>query len=621
MVGGYIGRLLRVDLTKGSISEESLPSEDVLRKYIGGIGLGLKILCDELPPDAKPLDPENRLILMTGPLTAAGVPGGSDTTVVTLNANTGYTVGTAHTHGFFAAFLKFAGYDGIIFQGASSTPVYLWVHDGEAELRDASALWGRDTHDTEDLIKDALRAEGWRRDISVAAIGPGGENLIHGAGIENDKHHIAAKGGGGVVMGSKRLKAIAVSGRGAVPLAHPKELFRVSEEWRKRPFPFIKPIGRMNFFAERGFYSVKNFLSPAWAAQGYHPAWLKATTDFKVSRVGCFSCPKACGYKVEIGYGPYRGRTVHLSPGGEGPEGAAGMTGMEEPGTIVYFHDKYNRLGLDTSPLGAAIGMAFECYERGILTKRDTDGLELRWGNAEALDKLLDKVVKREGFGQVLADGPAKAAERIGGDAPNRVVHMKGTGINMHDWRGAWGVMLAQTVAGCGPSWSGGYSNDFRVEPDIGVPQLSTPFTTEGKAKEVKGMQIRHNYDDSTGTCYFVALREVPNALHLLYEAMAAATGWEGFDMNEAFTVGERVINLQRLFNLRHGLTPANDLDVSPRLLEPPADGFAKGKTVAPYLKDMVLEYYELMGWDRETGKPLKKTLKRLGLEDMAKGV
>ena len=464
------------------------------------------------------------------------------------------------------------------------------------------------------MVKEAI---GLGEDISVAAIGPGGENLISGACIESDKHHLAAKGGVGGVMGSKKLKAIAVSGKRAVPIANPKELLAIAEEWRKKPYPWITPI--FHIFQERSAIAVKNMSSSAWGDE-YHRCWREAMDTFAITHTACFSCAKACAYKAEITTGPHKGKVVRLSFGGEGHEGAAGMVGISEPGTILWLHERYNRLGLDSSPVGCAISLAFECYEKGLLTKKDTDGLELTWGNAEAVEKLLDKVIRREGFGKILAEGPAKAAELIGGNAPEYAVHIKGTGINLHDWRGMWGILLGQIISDSGPAWTG-QGTEIRAEPDLGYPERAVPFVREGLVERLRKTHMKKIWDDSAGICVFVALRGIPNALHLLYDALAAVTGWKSYDLKEALTAGERIINLQRVFNIRHGLTPAHDLDVSPRLLEAPADGFAKGKAIGPYLKDLVQEYHELMGWDKETGKPLRKTLRRLDLGEVVKDI
>ena len=640
MAGGYMGKLLRVNLTQGTISEEMLPAEDVLRKYIGGAGLGVKILSDELPPAIAPLDPENRLIFMTGPLTGTLVPCANNTSIVFLNYETGYTVGTAHAHGYFGPYLKFAGYDGIIVQGEAKSPVYLWIHDGKAEIRDASKLWGKDTHETEDLVKEEI---GPVEDASVAAIGPAGENLIHGAGIQNDKHHLFAKGGVGAVMGSKKLKAIAVGGKltRGVPLADVQGLLAANEAWRnslyhsggaglwgvfgnidtgKKRYSGVGATSELMLKFATTLQAVTNLSDPSFGVQWVLPLYTEAL-KFKVKSVGCFSCNQECNYAAEITTGPYKGFVATLAGGGENMEGAAGMIGVMDAGTCFWLTDYYDRLGLDSSTPGCAISLAFECYERGIITKEDTDGLELKWGNAEAAIKLLDKLVRREGFGAVLADGPKKAAERIGGDAPKLAVHVKGGGMNLHDWRSAWSVLLGQAVAGAGPCWQAPGVDAFCSEPDLGYPKLSDdPVSAEGKPEAVAKTQRKKLWEDSIGICWF-GTWGVPGSLSFVPQAVAATTGWADFTPEEALTVGERVITLERIFNLKRGLTVESDLDVPPRLLDAPTSGIAEGKAFGDFFPGMLKEYYQIMGWDPETGRPLPETVKRLDLEEAAQGI
>jgi len=642
MLGGYVGKILRVDLTKEAITEEGLPSESTLRKYLGGLGLGLKILDEEQPVDVKPLDPENRMIFLTGPLTGTAVPSANNLAIITLSNETGYSVGSSHAHGYFAPYLKFAGYDGIIVKGAAKKPVYLWIRGGKAELRDASHIWGKDTHETQDLIKDEL---GDRSETSVAAIGPAGENLLAGGAIETDKHHLWAKGGVGSIMGSKKLKAIAVSTRGGkgIRISDAEGLLSVAREWQQAALS--PPVWAATISGPKGInqgywrYSGKLKEMPPWFRRykqsllavknlsdpAFGPVWGKGVYDeavkFKTKAVGCFSCPRGCGYTTHITTGPYKGVMTTLAGGGENMEGAAGMVGVTEPGTNFYLTDLYDRLGLDSSTPGCAISLAFECYERGIITKKDTEGLELKWGNGDAVITLLEKMVKREGFGAVLADGPKKAAERIGGEAPKYAVHIKGTGMNMHDWRSAWSVMLAQITGGASPCWQGAGVDAFSPEPDLGFPNLSDdPASAEGKAEAVWKTRSKKLLEDSLGICWFGAWG-VPGVMDFERRAIAATVGWKDFTVEEGLTLGHRVSTAQRLFGMKRGLTKENDLDVGQRLLEAPIAGLAAGKAFGDYIVDLIKQYYTLEGWDPESGRPLPTTLKRLGLEEMAKGL
>ncbi|MGD0919398.1 MAG: aldehyde ferredoxin oxidoreductase C-terminal domain-containing protein, partial [Thermodesulfobacteriota bacterium] len=370
----------------------------------------------------------------------------------------------------------------------------------------------------------------------------------------------------------------------------------------------------------RSLLAVKNLsdpeFGPKWGGAIYSEA-----TKFKTISVGCFSCPRGCTYATKITTGPYKGVVTTLGGGGENMEGAAGMVGVIEPGSNFFLTDLYDDLGLDSGTIGCAMALAFECYERGIITPKDTDGLELKWGNVDAVIKLLNKVVKREGFGAVLADGPKKAAERIGGDAPKYVVHIKGTGMNMHDWRSAWSVLLGQATAGAGPCWQGVGADAFSPEPDLGYTELTqAPSSPEGKAEALWKTRCKKLFEDSLGICWFAAWG-VPGIMDFERRAVAATVGWNDFTVEEALTLGHRVSTAQRLFNMKHGLTAENDFDVSPRLLEAPSAGFAAGKAFGDHIGELIKQYYTFEGWDPKTGKPLSKTIKRLGLEEMAKGL
>ncbi len=625
MAGGYIGRILRVDLTNGILRDEPLPPENVLRKYIGGLGLATKILYDEVPAGTKPLDPENRVVFLTGPLTGTPIPGSSNCSVVTLSHETGYTIGVGNTHGVFGAMMKFAGYDGVVFEGASPKPVYLWINDGKAELRDAASIWGKDTHETEDLVKADVGEPG----ASVSAIGPGGENLLAGACVETDKYHLAAKGGCGAVLGSKKLKAVAVYGTGGVRASDPAKLIEVSEAWRKRMFqePYA-PAGQVGSAGvTRGYEglghmsiaAVRNFSDPICGIE-YGANMTAEANRADIRPQGCFGCPIACSYRIEVATGPYAGYVATPAGGGEGMEGAAGMTGIVEPGTVWRMVDKYDRLGLDSGVVGSAIALCFECFERGLLTKEQTGGLELKWGNAEAAEKLLDMAIRREGLGQYIAEGPLRTAQAIGGEALNYVVQAKGTGINCHDLRMGFGVLFGQFISTIGPGWQALAADFLVAEPDLGFEQRSDPFDPTVKPHEARVTAIKKCFDDSLGTCMFNNVG-YHGQLGFAGRALGHAIGWDTISQDETLVIGERVLNLTRAFSIKHGYKPAFDLEISPRLLEAPKSGLAKGQSIAPYLKDMILEYYRLMDWDAETGRPSKAKLKSLELDDLIPGL
>jgi aldehyde:ferredoxin oxidoreductase len=622
MLGGYVGKLLRVDLSAGTISEEPLPSDDILRKYIGGLGLGAKIIYDEVPLSVNALDPENRLVIMTGPLTGTNVPSASDWTVTSIRHELdSKTIQGSHSHGYWGAFLKMNGIDGIIFQGAASNPVYLWIHDGEVELRDASQFWGLDTHDTEDAIKAELGSESI---VSVAAIGPAGENLVSSASIENDKHHAASKGMG-CVMGSKKLKAVAVNrGPHKVTAAKPKELAQVAQTWRKAVVPqyvrahAVRRVPPPDAPEAPYFTAGMNLSDPEWS-KAARTAWMRDAQKWDVEVKSCWACPGPCSYVAKITTGPHAGYEATLNGGFENTEGGGMMAGVDEPGTVAYLTDLVDRLGIDSGTISSAIALAIEAYEAEILTREKTGGLELHWGDAEMTERLWRMAANQEGFGKVLSEGPKKTAEYIGGEALNMAVHAKGAGINLHDWRARPSIILGQMTAPAGPCWQGSLGVEGFPEPDLGITGMD-PWSQVGKGEPLGKTQMRATFEDCNGVCWFAAnlqARRIPGYHTWLAQTIAYATGWDDFSPEEVLEVGERVMNLQKVHAIRRGMTKADDLDIGPRLVDPHKTGLTKGLDIRPDLEYMVEDFYEGMGWDRESGKPLPETLRRLGLEDL----
>ncbi len=620
MRGGYVGKLLRVNLTNRMVRDEPLPDEATLRKYIGGTGLATKILYDEVPPHIQASDPANRIVFMTGPLTGTPAPSSSNTTIASLHWDLPYASGNCHIHGVFGAYLKFAGYDGIIIEGAASEPVWLAIHDGQATLHDAGQLWGKDIRETQDLVKEELGEP----EASVAAIGPAGENLLRGASLRSDYNHTGAKGGIGAVMGSKKLKAVAVYGRKrGIKLADPKALLDVGLEWRhnlmhncKGPASLLMDGGittGLSVLGELYMAAVKNLSDPEFGME-YGQALVDLAKTSKVTARPCINCPIGCPYDFVIGDGPYKGYVMSNSGGAENMEGLGGMTGCKG-GAALMLTDLCDRLGFDSAEPGIAIALAIEAYQRGSLTKERTGGLELRWGDAETVAVLLRMIVHREGFGAVLAQGVGKTAEYIGGDAAQWAVHVKGVGPNIHDWRVAWQALLGQAVSNAGPVIEGQGVDAFAAEPDLGFQEKTPRFDHEAAPDGVRKTAVKKMWEDCIGTCWFGS-EGVVGSTRFEPQAVSAAVGWE-FTPEEAALIGERIMQLQRVFNLRRGLKPDMDLDVGPRLLAAPTAGPAKDHPVGPHFRDMVMDYYELLGWDKETGRPTQETLSRVGLEEL----
>ncbi len=614
MKGGYAGKVVYVDLSGHKIWEQDLPNENILRAWIGCWGLGLRMLYDMVPPGVSARDPENPMIFWNGPLTAAEVPGNTNISLATKNFNTDFTAGRSHTHGNLGINMKKAGYDGLIITGCSEQPAYLFLNDNGVELRDAGLLWGKDTHETEDILKRELGES-----ISVAAIGPAGENLCAGGMICNDRNHSMAHSGVGSVMGSKKLKAIVTQGSKKFPIAHPERM----SETRNRFYKVVMDGNRYKRGAKgqakRGDFRGTFKMLGSFVGKNFQEAFEEfgiGTNKHELTSRPCLGCPYGCPMDIKLLSGPHKGLLVTASGGSEGPEGAGAIFGIANPEEWLYILELYDRLGIEASVAGSTIAMAIEAFEKGMLTTKDTDGLELRWGDVQVVEKMLRKMIYKEGFGAILALGPLEAARTIGGDAPHFAVHIKGSGMNLHEWRNAWGMLLCHIVSG-GSGWPGTAADMIGPEPDAGYPQITDYFDFRAKPLEARKTGILKFMRDTLGVCGFMTWN-MAGANEITREALNVVTGWD-ITVEELWEIGERVMNLERAFNVRHGLTPEDDYNISPRLLEAPKDGRAAGKTIAPYLRGMVDRYYRLMGWDIKTGKPLKATLKRLGLDDVAK--
>lgn len=635
--GGYGAHILRVDLTRGTIRKEPLPSEDVLRRYVGGTGLGLYYLLKHMPDKGKPTDPDAPFIFMTGPLAGTPAPSSSNWVTICLHYSIPYAAGVGHGHGFWAAYLKHAGYEGIIFTGKASKPVYLWIDDAKVELRDASGVWGQGTRETERLIKREL---GDDEHISVACIGTAGEALLPGASVKADRNHGAGKGSPGAIMGSKLLKAVAVRGTGKVALARPEALVDTAVEWENNilqkdpdksvlnqaPAVSLKDGGISNSYGirlgKRFRVAGKNMTDPEWG-DGFATRFVEGCARWRIVPKPSYNCEIGCAYDVHISDGPFSGMVVSTCGGGEQHEGAAAMIGVTEADAGLIMVDLYDDIGVESGTFGSIIGMAFEAYNKGYLTKDDTGGLELTWGNWQAAMDLIDKMIKHEGFGGKLAAGLKEAPAALGRekglvDEFSRItLHVKGAGINLHDWRPFMSAIFGFVMAGTGPSHQG-WGVDWIPEPQLGYGSImpgvvDTQEEALKKVDAVRQTQFAKIFCDNLGICMFASLG-VKDSMRLSTRALAQAVGWDDYTSHEGLLCGERITNLMRLVYARRGFEKSDEFDISHRYLEPAPAGPSKGKTLAPFLPAMVDEYYRQMGWDVETGLPLPETLQRLGI-------
>jgi len=611
-VFGYAGKILRIDLTNGESTAEVL-DEGFLRKYIGGASLGIKFLYDEVPPGVEWHDPENRLFLGSGPLGGTRIGGSGSITVVTKGALTNGMTST-QANGFFGAFLRFSGFDGIILQGAAPTWVYLYINDGIIEIRDATHLAGKDNFEVHHMIKQELQKKD--NEISVLSIGPAGENLVRFACILTDKGHIAAHNGVGAVMGSKKLKAIIVSRRtNAIPLKDKQALSRLAKEILSNTLmdKFLNEISREGTvggvvsLTKAGVIPVKNYTTSIHAIDAdkldaYSCQSIRA--KFKAKPAPCWACSAKHCCKMEITEGKYTGRKVE-EPEYEAMAAFSSLVGIDDVTMSVVLANEVDRLGMDANETGWVMAWLMECYEKRILTRENIDGLEITWGNGEAIMAMLNKIAHRQGFGNILAEGVMRAAQHVGGEAPKLAIHtQKGNTPRTHDHRVVWLELFDTCVSNTG-------TLESRV-PVIKLPGLPERYDTFNPEMistveaKINGAMI---FEDSMVTCRF----RTATAVELLRQAVNAATGWD-MDLQEAMVVGRRATNLARSFNLRHGIDAKLDAP-SMRYGSTPLDGTAAGRGIMPHWDNMLRNYYNLMGWEEETGKPLPQTLSSLGLD------
>lgn len=611
--GGYVGKILRVDLTEKKIATERLDPA-TMAGYVGGTGFGAKILYQEVPPEVTWDDPRNRLILASGPLAGTRVYGSGTFCAVTKGPMTNLA-GASQANGFFGAYLKTAGFDAVIIHGRSPDLVYLYIHDGRAELRDARTLAGKDTLETEKAILDEL---GLKRNGSVYSIGPAGENLVRFACLAGDQGHVAAHNGVGAVMGSKKLKAVvAQRGNTQIEIRDTEKLAELNEKLYDESKNLFG--GTLNKFgtggllsagAQAGWLPVKNYTTNLFPEhERINGQYLR--TKFEVKPAPCFACRIHHTRSIRVTGGPYAGFEGE-EPEYEGLAGMGSQIGVTEAGGVVVLANLADRLGMDVNESSWVIGWVMECYEKGIFSQQELDGLEMTWGNVEAVKALLQKIARREGFGAILAEGVKRASERMGrGTSEMAVYSLKGASPRGHDHRGMgrWNEMLDTCLSNTSTieaTFGAGYP------PQLGVPPVANPFSPEEVSTANAKINGWRQFEDCLGTCRFCT----PNA-QLTVEAVNAVTGWK-LSIADAMTIGRRAINQLRVFNFRHGLTC--DLEApSMRYGSTPVDGPCEGKAIRPRWKEMVQNYYGLMGWDTTTGKPLPETLRALGLEELIK--
>lgn len=603
---GYMGKILRVDLTSGAIQEEPL-DDTLVEMYMGGSGFGADYLYREVPPGVAWDDPENRIIIASGPLGGTLVSGTGTFSLVTKGPMTGLAVST-QANGFLGAFLKFAGFDALVIQGKSPQWVYLHIEEDRAELRDASGLLGKDTWEIEKAVRKELRIT---ERLTVFGIGPAGENRVRYAIVGGDKGHIASKNGCGCVMGAKRLKAIAIPRvRKPVPVFDKQLLFEKAKALDKAGmeagggrFYQWGTGGAFSSHAQAGSLPTRNYTTNIFPEhESMNGQYIR--THFEHRPLPCWTCRLAHVKHMKVTEGPYAGYE------GEEPEyecmvSWGSQIGNTDPGAMVMLSNLNDRLGMDVNEAGWIVGWVMECYEKGIFTREDLDGLDMRWGNVEAVCALLEKISRREGIGDLLAEGVKRASEKIGGEAATMGVYVqKGATPRGHDHRAIWPELLETCVSATGTIQSG-----MRVInlPLLGLPPVSNPFSPWEVAAanaKVDGWMV---FMDCLGVCRFVTIHPP-----LTMDCLNAVIGRD-LTLTDAMTIGRRIVNQLRVFNFLHGLDPKMEAP-SVRYGSTPTDGPAEGKSIEPHFELMKSLYFDLMGWDSKTGKPLPHTLESLGL-------
>ena len=619
MANAFMGKILRVDLEEGTVTPEPIRM-DWARQFLGGVGLATRYYYEQVPAGVDPLGPQNDLIFMTGPLTGTTSASASRYSVVAKSPQTGLW-GQANSGGTFGPALKRSGYDGVIFEGISAQPVYLWLENGNAELREASHLWGKTVTETDDLLQSEAK-----QPVKVACIGPAGENLVRYAAIMNDKHRAAGRCGMGAVMGAKRLKAIACVGNETIQLAEPKRFNQVTRQQREYMDESLLKVGfdafGTNMVADmvnvRGGYPTRNWQQGEY--EQLEEINAQAITDkILIEGVRCFACPVACGRSTEIREGKWKGYS------GEGPEYETTNTlgaqcGVDDLNAITMANYRCNEYGLDTISTGATIAFALECYERGILEDGQTGGLELKFGDGDLVVDLVEKIAYRREVGDLLAEGTRVMAERLGQGSEHFAMQVKGMELPAYDPRAAKITGLGYVTASRGGDHMTGYIQlpTFFDMPFLIVDDSSIRDPFEANPEEVHVLVDLENaltVLDAVGGCKFMGILLTAEDLTGL---IASATGWD-FDVQDFRTSGERIFNLTRACCVREGAGREQDVLPGRLMSDPLPGGPAEGMVIERETMELMKDaYYALRGWDVTSGIPSQEKLRDLSLELVA---
>lgn len=609
---GYWNKIIRVNLTKKEYSVESL-NEELLRKFIGGSGLGAKLLYDEVDASVDPLAPRNKIFFMTGPFCGTNVPTSGRHSAVTKSPLTGIFA-ESDIGGSWGFELKKAGYDGIIIEGKANNPVIINIDDSNIEIKNAEHIWGKDTYETDKILKEQLSSN-----IQIMSIGPAGERLVKYAAIMTDGKDGRALGrcGIGAVMGSKNLKAIVVKGSKKVQIFDKDNLIKSI----KNTVPGIKEATiNMNKYGTSGGvighesygnFPLKNWGMGRWPEGVEKISGQRMAETILIGNYHCKTCIIGCGRKIKIVEGAYKGVD------GAGPEyetigTLGGMCLINNLEAIAYGNELCNRYGMDTITTGSVIAFVMELYEKGIITKGDTGGIETRFGNEQAMIELIKMIGERKGFGKVLGEGVRKIAEEIGGMAPEYAMHVKGLELPAHDPRAYNGVALSYATSNRGACHLAGFTHGFEkvfAIPELGYAKPHNRHLVDGKAEFVVKMQNLMGIFDSLKVCKFMLIGGLK--INTLVDWIRYVIGWQDYTFDELMLTGERIFNIKRMFNIKCGISRKDDM-LPMRFLTCKREGPDLVINL-PHLGKMLSDYYEYRKWSEE-GIPEESKLKELDL-------
>lgn len=619
---GYAGKMLRIDLTNRTIKKEET-REDMAKIFLGGNGYSAKVLWEELKPKIDPLSPDNKILLMTGPLTGTGAPGSGFWEACFKSPLTNVW-GESACGGWWGPMLKFAGFDGIILEGVSKEPAYIWVRDGEAEIKTAEAIWGKNVPETEEAIRKELGIPQAR----VLSIGQAGEKIVRFAGIAVDYERYAGRKGGGAILGSKKVKAVAVHGEGEIAIAKPREW---EKGLREAEAAVNESLDSGGGFASGtiGSYDVCNEMGDLPTKYGETGHWDEVEdlyTNFErkylTKNRACFGCLQSCGRVSEVKEGAF------ATPKYGGPEyettcGFSAFMLQKDIEPVIKANYLCNIYGLDTISTSHMIAFAMLLYDKKLISKKDTDGLDIKWGDPHVALKLIEKIAYREGFGNLLAEGVKRMAEKIGSEAINLSLHVKGLEMPYHDPRAGKTQAIAYGTSNVGMDHFHPhetldvecYGADLGLIP-FGLPDPNTIDRFSEDPAKARITKLVIDYGTIADALVICKFHQYVNLGPDKYaKLLSCATGWN-INGEKLLEIGDRIFNLARAFNVREGVRRRDD-KLPIRIMQPASTGSTKGIGITNY-ENMLSEFYKLEEWD-ERGIPKPEKLTRLGLDDVAK--